>query len=92
MTREFLEKEVCDLSDGNPGAINAMLVACLNCPSLAEPFLMALRTWGIRGSAIWVAYKDYAASDLDKFVYGVIENNEEMLAVIRRELPNWRAA
>ena len=66
-----------ELSDGIPGAIS-VLVECMN--GGHQSTVLRLKDLGIRGSAIWILYKDRCKCDLQKMV--------EMVAVTPdNELP-----
>lgn len=73
--QQVLLEKVADLSDGNPGAINAMM-ACMTQSDIAAPFI--IEGAGLRGAAIWITYKDYANYDCDKMLDG-IKNRDEAL-------------
>lgn len=53
------------LSNGNPGAIN---VLAKSCEQNSSDFLTNIETMSdLRGSQIWIAFKDHCGQDLDNF-------------------------
>lgn len=54
-----VQEIICDLSKGNPGAINVMCAW----PELLPDIIAA----DLTGSAIWCLYKDEAGKDREKF-------------------------
>jgi len=75
---------VVKMSEGNPGA--ATVCAQLLHRDLGEGMILLchMDDMGMRGSAIWVGWKDYAQFDMEKFVTAIREKSVDMIAVIRR--------
>lgn len=71
------------MSEGNPGALTV----------LAEMFkrgdngimaMLHLDDMNIRGSQVWVGYKDHCGHDLDKFLECIRERSPEMVQTINQ--------
>lgn len=62
MTDKAIQDQICDLSDGNPGAINVM---CQGVALKGSVFLDALVLAGVRGSEVWRIYKDECGMSLE---------------------------
>lgn len=56
-----LTDEICERSDGNPGAINVM---CSGVLCHGKGFYDALARHGLRGPSIWIVFKDMSESNL----------------------------
>lgn len=65
-----VQDRVCELSDGNPGAINVM---CLGVTYFGTPFLDALEARSLRGSAVYVRYNDIHGRDLNAMYAALLE-------------------
>ena len=78
MVAETIIKIMVDISDGNPGAINAMMM-CME-EDLASIF--AIEKSGLRGSQIWLAYKDYSNCDTKKMIRGIIDKDPSLKEVL----------
>lgn len=63
---------VLEMSDGNPGAINTMMVMLTQMPALSTgvvlQFLMTLDSWEIYGSGIYLLCNEKCDRDPDKLV------------------------
>ncbi len=78
--------DVCvKMSEGNPGA-------CTVCAELikADPIdgvmdLLQMDDMGMRGPAIWIAYKDFAHMDLTVLQQAIRHRDPAMLNCIRNE-------
>lgn len=67
---------IAKMSEGNPGASIVLFKLIEN----NEPFLILdLDDMNIRGSQIWVAYKDYCKEDIVKFKQCITERDEKMV-------------
>jgi hypothetical protein len=56
-----LEDQVCERSDGNPGAINVM---CAGIITFGKEFYRRIERANLRGADIWATYKDIHGQDL----------------------------
>lgn len=83
-----VQDAVCDLSDGNPGAINAMMSVIVNRPAVeVGAFILSLVTLDLTGPRIWVGFKDCAETDPQKFFDLVVRLDQNMIEVCDRECP-----
>lgn len=63
------------MAEGNPGAITVMMgMMEKNKDGLA--YILHLDDMNIRGTQIWIGYKDYCGQDMDKFI-GCIKNRDK---------------
>lgn len=78
---------VAQMSEGNPGALDAMMQAIrqIETPSLVCEFLLSLDDMNMRGQQIYVAYSDYSGRDAMKFVENAVLRDPEMVAKVNRE-------
>lgn len=83
-----IEDAIFELSEGNPGAINAMMIVYTGVSRKAVPFLIGLDDMNIRGSQIWVAFKDAASGDPQKLAELVIARDKSLVATVNRECPH----
>ncbi len=67
---------VHELCDRNMGAVNVcMLLAVIK---KRVDLVRRFKELGIRGPAIWVAWKDYAKQDIDQLAKGLFEDLPEL--------------
>ena len=72
------------LSEGNPGALNVLAQMAQQPDSI--PLVMYLDDMNIRGSQIWVGYKNHCKEDLSKFVECVRSRDRDMVNTINEQL------
>lgn len=77
-----LMNRLVELSDGNPGAATTLSTIVNERPGEALQVLETLDAMNIRGSRIWLGYKDYCGQDIDDFVDSVLAHDEEMVELI----------
>lgn len=75
---------VSKLSEGNPGAINAMM-SMLQVEGASPLDLLNLDDMNMRGPAIWIGFKDYAGGKPDVFLNAIRERKKEMISFINQE-------
>lgn len=75
---------VVQLSDGNPGAIT-VLKQLLMLAQLTKPAFEGIFALEIRGSDLWVGYKDVAGGDINKFVELLERRSPTMMKQILAE-------
>ena len=76
------------MSEGNPGALNALVLAYKECeahPTAFFKLIMSLDDMNMRGCQIHVAFKDYAENDVAKFIADVTGRSEKMVEAVNRE-------
>lgn len=69
------------MAEGNPGALN-VLAALVKSGEDGIMIPLHLDDMNIRGTQIWVGFKDYCKQDLNAFIKAVSERDEKMLAHI----------
>jgi len=76
------------MSEGNPGGLSVLMQIAKEfskCPEDAFIHMMLLDDMNIRGSQIWMGYKDYCGSDIKKFIQCIKEKNQGMINKINEE-------
>lgn len=77
---------IVTMSEGNPGGLNVLVQAVKKLDPVRNiAFLMHLEDMNIRGSQIWVGYKDCCDCDLDAFVEKVESRDSDMVSIINKE-------
>jgi len=82
MTRKRIELTdsvmdvLMNMSEGNPGAIT-VLAEMLNRDGLMD--ILTLDDMNIRGSQIWLGFKDFAGEDMDVFMAAIKERSQDMV-------------
>jgi len=73
------------MSEGNPGAVTVMVAMIKEDPSLGMIHIISLDDMNIRGTQIWIGYKDYCDKDIKKFIEAIKKRDPAMVDVINRE-------
>ena len=85
MNREPIKSDdialISQMSEGNPGAIN-ILMDMVFCGLDGYFAIHELDKMNIRGTQIWVAFKDYCHGDLDAFLESISNSDPKMLEAI----------
>jgi hypothetical protein len=71
------------MSEGNPGALS-VLIQLMEMGMDGFMVIMHLDDMNIRGSQIWVGYKDFCGEDIEKFKETVEARSPEMVEVINQ--------
>lgn len=71
------------MSEGNPGALTVLMQLWLR--EHGPELVLDLDDMGVRGSSIWVGYKDYCEEDLERFALCITMRDSEMMKVIHKE-------
>ena len=79
------------MSEGNPGAIRVCCEIVKASPLDGFITLLHLDDMGVRGSQIWVGFKDFANENLEDFVAAVFRRDPEMVRKINEQCPEHRA-
>lgn len=74
------------MSEGNPGAISVIMKLLEEDQTTGFFDILNLDDMNMRGSAIWIAYKDFCGCDLQKFQYAVRNRNKEMVELVKNEM------
>jgi hypothetical protein len=73
------------MSEGNPGALSVITKVLQNDPEMGIFDLLNLDDMNIRGSQIWVAYKDHCGEDLEQFLDKTRSRDAAMVETVNRE-------
>ncbi len=65
------------MSEGNPGAASVLAQLAKREDGFIR--ILSLDDMNIRGSQIWVGYKDVCGSDIDKFIRAIKNRDTEMI-------------
>lgn len=71
---------IIEMSEGNPGG--AMVLSQLI--TRAPQAILFLDDMNIRGSQIWVGYKDHCGMDIDLFIEKIKNRDQEMIDTINK--------
>lgn len=74
------------MAEGNPGGLNFMM-ALVEHLGVEKGVLriLSLDDMNIRGSQIWVGYKDHCGSDIEVFAQAILDRDQDMVDTINRE-------
>lgn len=75
------------MSEGNPGALRVCMELMQSGPQ-GMLKLLDLDDMNLRGSAIWVAYKDHCGEDIDKLVECLKSRDSDMVRTVNNEDPS----
>lgn len=78
---DTIQDMVVKLSEGNPGAITVM-ASLLKSDPHGIGYLLDLDDMNMRGSQIWVGFKDYSGQEMDEFKKAVRARDPEMVAKV----------
>lgn len=78
----IIEGAIIDLADGNPGAVRTLADVAVEREDDTIQVYAELMKRDVRGPLIWVGYSDHCKSDIDCFVDGVLDGDEELFAEI----------
>jgi hypothetical protein len=73
------------MSEGNPGALRVCMELVKSDPLLGPMWLIHLDDMNIRGTQIWIGYKDYCGEKLEKFITCIKERSQAMVDLINAE-------
>ena len=74
------------MCEGNPGGLSVLMGAFHKLEPVENiAFLMHLEDMNIRGSQIWVGYKDYCNCNLNDFIEKVSQRDASMVEIINKE-------
>jgi hypothetical protein len=81
--RDSVMELMFKMSEGNPGAMSVLMQILQNSEDVLT--ILDLDDMNIRGSQIWVGFKDYCGEDIDKFIAAARKRDEKMIEVINKE-------
>lgn len=77
---------IVQMAEGNPGGINVMMdLMKANGTVTGLALILKLSEMNIRGSQIWVGFKDHCDQDLELFTEAIIDGDQMMVDTINRE-------
>ena len=74
-----MRETLIELSDGNPGALTVLTDCAAQTPSSFGVIVDKLEEHDIRGSLIWVGYKDICDEELSAFISSVLREDDDFL-------------
>ena len=74
---------VIRMAEGNPGAVSVLTQMTRGYDTALE--ILGLDDMNVRGSQIWVGYKDHCGEDLAKFIECIHQRDQDMVDTINRE-------
>jgi hypothetical protein len=72
------------MAEGNPGGLTVMMKLLENDPIVGLAHILHLNDMNIRGTQIWVGYKDHCKSDLQVFIQAIKDRDEAMIDTINK--------
>jgi len=76
------------MAEGNPGAVTVMTQILKTRQEDGPAIISALNDMNIRGSQIWVGFKDHCNSNIDRFIKAINERDPTMVNTINEECYN----
>lgn len=73
------------MSEGNPGALTVLMELLKRDDPGALMVLLSLDDMNMRGSQIWVGYKDHSGSDIERFARCITDRDADMVATVNAE-------
>lgn len=77
------ESMIVEMSEGNPGALSVLAGLFKEPEDLVV--ILGLDDMNIRGTQIWVAFKDFADRDLHVLRWSIMDRSPEMVEIVNRE-------
>ena len=72
------------MSESNPGAISVMSQILEKEPVKGIYILLSLDDMNIRGSQIWIGYKDHCKENIETFIKKIDDRDSEMVTTINK--------
>lgn len=76
---------IATMSEGNPGAINVMCMLLKRDAAVGFMDILNLNDMGMRGPAIWIAFKDHCGQDIEKLHKCLGDRDAEMVATVKAQ-------
>ncbi|MDJ0952458.1 MAG: hypothetical protein QNJ81_02140 [Acidimicrobiia bacterium] len=83
--KDNLKDVIVKMAEGNPGGLTVMMKIMEVDPMDGLFRLLDLDDMNIRGSQIWVGYKDHCGQDIATFIEKIKDRDPEMVDTINRE-------
>lgn len=77
-----IQEMIITMTEGNPGALGVLTGMIINTNRLH--CILHLDDMNMRGSQIWIAYKNYCDNNMEKFVDCVQKRDPEMVAMVNK--------
>lgn len=74
------------MTEGNPGAIRVMIEIFDKHGPEGIFTVITMDDMNIRGSQIWVGYKDHCKQNIDKFIKAIKNRDKKMIETINKEM------
>lgn len=88
---DTFEQFMMKMSEGNPGALTVLMQIVEKDPNLGLLQILNLDDMNVRGTQIWIGYKDHCGENIDLFIEKMKARDADMVATINRECPDWVA-
>jgi hypothetical protein len=89
ITMDGLLGTVTDLAEGNPGALNVIMLLLNDNRGFID--LLSLDDMNIRGPQIWIGYSDYCERNIEAFRAAVRARDPELVECINSEYADEQA-
>lgn len=76
---------IVQMSEGNPGATTVLARMLKDRPDDGFMLILGLDDMNMRGSQIWLGYKDHCHQDLGQFISCIQKRDPEMVLTVNRE-------
>ena len=76
---------IVTMSEGNPGAIRVLSEIIQRPGGEGLILILGLDDMNVRGSQVWVGYKDHCGEDIDAFAKAIKTRDPEMVAKINEQ-------
>ena len=77
---DSISDAIVKMSEGNPGAVRVLMDLLQSGDGVM--LILSLDDMNIRGSSIWIAFKDFAGQDLEVFKAAIQARDPEMVRVV----------
>ncbi len=76
------------MSEGNPGALSAMIKLLQRDQTFGFIRILSLDDMGMRGSQIWIGFKDHCKEDIEAFEKAIDDRDPAMVATVNASRGN----
>lgn len=80
-----MKELVVAMAEGNPGAMRVILDLLQGAGGGSFMEVLILDDMNIRGTQVWIAFKDFAKEDMATFVAAIRKRDAEMIRVVNEE-------
>jgi len=75
------------MSEGNPGAANVLGQMMQKDPDTGLIKILHLDDMNIRGTQIWLGFKDHCGQDMERFMQAILDRDQQMVDEINSHVP-----